>query len=54
AMKCNNDPVLLRTLINLGVSFDCASLGEIQSIINAGVNPDRIIYANTIKAISHL
>ncbi|EDV19169.1 uncharacterized protein TRIADDRAFT_62377 [Trichoplax adhaerens] len=54
AMKCNNDPVLLRTLINLGVSFDCASLGEIQSILNAGVNPDRIIYANTIKAISHL
>ncbi|RDD36034.1 hypothetical protein TrispH2_011795, partial [Trichoplax sp. H2] len=26
AVKCNNDPVLLRILINLGVNFDCASM----------------------------
>ncbi|EDV28385.1 uncharacterized protein TRIADDRAFT_53993 [Trichoplax adhaerens] len=54
AVKCNNDPVLLRILINLGVNFDCASMAEMQLILDAGVHPDRIVYANTIKAVSHL
>ena len=25
AMKCNNDPVLLKMLTGLGIGFDCAS-----------------------------
>jgi len=25
AMKCNNDPVILKMLAGLGIGFDCAS-----------------------------
>lgn len=49
-MKCNPDPVLIRALVlanNCG--FDCASVGEMTTVIKAGANPRRIIYANPNK-----
>ncbi|XP_004310179.1 PREDICTED: ornithine decarboxylase-like [Fragaria vesca subsp. vesca] len=54
AVKCNPHPDLLATLVAHGSSFDCASRSEIESILALGVSPDRIIYANPCKGISHI
>ena len=54
AVKCNYDPVLLQTLAALGTGFDCASKQEIETILNLGVDPSRIIYANPCKQNSHI
>ena len=50
AVKCNNDRNVVKTLIALGTSFDCASLEEIKMILDLGVSPKKIIYANPCKA----
>ncbi|PWY99091.1 ornithine decarboxylase [Testicularia cyperi] len=52
AVKCNPDPYVLRLLASLGTGFDCASNAEIESVLNIGVSPARIIYANPCKAAS--
>ncbi|KAG0316758.1 hypothetical protein BGZ99_006693 [Dissophora globulifera] len=49
AMKCNPDPMVMRLLASLGAGFDCASKNEIQSVLEMGVDPSRIIYANPCK-----
>ena len=106
AVKCNNNPVILKILAALGTGFDCASKvrlcaselasfesfsghsqsqlfnhklelcgirkliatilystawynvlcpqNEIETVLNLGAAPDRIIYANPCKQISHL
>jgi ornithine decarboxylase len=54
AVKCNDDYHVLKTLATLGTGFDCASEGEIRKILDLGVDPSRIIYANPAKMGSHL
>lgn len=55
AVKCNNDPVLLRLLADLGCGFDCASRGEIDQVINSGLaSGDGIIYANPCKTRAYI
>lgn len=54
AVKCNSDKMVLKILGSMGCNFDCASAGEIQMILDIGIKPDRIIYANPTKQISHL
>ncbi|XP_055316889.1 ornithine decarboxylase 1-like [Sitodiplosis mosellana] len=54
AVKCNDSPIVLQTLATLGTGFDCASKGEIAMVMNYGVAPQSIIYANPTKPISHL
>ncbi|XP_068605760.1 ornithine decarboxylase-like isoform X1 [Brachionichthys hirsutus] len=54
AVKCNNTPVVLKTLSALGTGFDCASKNEIDLVLSLGVTPDDIIYAHTIKPLSHI
>ncbi|KAJ3124116.1 hypothetical protein HK098_001385 [Nowakowskiella sp. JEL0407] len=54
AVKCNPDPMVLQTLNNLGTGFDCASKAEIQAILDQGIDPSRIIYANPCKQSSHI
>jgi ornithine decarboxylase len=49
AVKANPDPAVLRLLAELGSSFDCASVAEIDMALAAGATPDRISYGNTIK-----
>lgn len=49
AVKCNPDPALVATLATLGSNFDCASPEEIQQVIDLGVDPERILYANPCK-----
>ncbi|KAJ6543568.1 ornithine decarboxylase [Mycena vulgaris] len=52
AVKCNPDPYVLRLLAALGAGFDCASNGEISQVLDIGVDPARVIYANPCKAVS--
>lgn len=54
AVKCNDDFAVLKILADLGASFDCASKGEIQKVLNQGVSTSRIIYANPCKQASFL
>ena len=49
AVKCNNTTVVLETLAALGLGFDCASKAEIDSILDMGVSPGNIIYANPLQ-----
>lgn len=53
-MKANDIRVVLETLVALGISFDCASMGEMMKILSLGVSPDRIIFANPTKFPSHI
>lgn len=54
AVKCNPDPYVLRLLAELGTGFDCASNNEIKQVLDVGVSPDRIIFANPCKATSFI
>ena len=38
----------------MGTGFDCASIGEIKKVLELGVDPSRIIYANPAKHPGHL
>ncbi|WP_439528777.1 type III PLP-dependent enzyme [Pannonibacter sp.] len=49
AVKANPAPEILSALAELGSSFDCASVGEIEMVLAAGASADRISYGNTIK-----
>uniref|UniRef100_A0A8C3XBZ9 Ornithine decarboxylase n=1 Tax=Catagonus wagneri TaxID=51154 RepID=A0A8C3XBZ9_9CETA len=54
AVKCNNNPWVLRVLAALGTGFDCASQVELEQVLGLGVAPSRIIYANPCKPVSHI
>jgi ornithine decarboxylase len=56
AVKCNPDPLIVKLLAKLGISFDCASIREIKQVLSETIQNDtnRIIYANPCKIISHL
>lgn len=54
AMKCNNDPVILKMLTGLGIGFDCASKTEMQTMLGMGVPSSKIVYANPCKQASHI
>ncbi|KDR16679.1 Ornithine decarboxylase, partial [Zootermopsis nevadensis] len=54
AVKCNDSLAVLEVLAALGTGFDCASKGEIKKILELGVDPRRIIFANPAKPASHI
>ncbi|KAI9749536.1 MAG: Ornithine decarboxylase [Lichina confinis] len=54
AVKCNPDPQVLRLLAELGTGFDCASKQEIQQVLDTGVDPSRILYAQPCKTNSYV
>ncbi|KAJ3067222.1 hypothetical protein HDU98_009589 [Podochytrium sp. JEL0797] len=54
AMKCCPDPMVIKTLVTLGTGFDCASRSEIETALQYGVDPSKIIYANPCKQTSHI
>jgi ornithine decarboxylase len=49
AVKANPAPEVLKLLAELGSSFDCASVAEIDMAFAAGATAERISYGNTIK-----
>lgn len=54
AVKCNDDMGVLTVLSKLGTGFDCASKAEIQKVLDLNVAPERIVYANPCKQLSHI
>ena len=54
AVKCCPEPLVIQTLAALGCGFDCASQKEMEDVLETGVPPSDIIYANTIKGVEHL
>jgi len=55
-VKCNPEPLLLNTLYDAGVSFDCASEAELVAVrdLARGRATDRILYANPCKSARDL
>ncbi len=49
AVKANPHPFIIRTLKEVGSSFDVASFQEIELVLSQGVSPEKMIFANTIK-----
>ncbi|MFG1282474.1 type III PLP-dependent enzyme [Xanthobacter autotrophicus] len=49
AVKANPDAAILQALEEMGSSFDCASVGEIEMVLATGAGADRISFGNTIK-----
>jgi ornithine decarboxylase len=54
AIKCNSNPVILKTLVDLGIGFDCASQEEISTMLKMGVDSSRIIFANPCKPVAYI
>ncbi len=54
AVKANPAPEILKLLAELGACFDVASVSETESVLAAGVTPDRISYGNTVKKESEI
>lgn len=55
AVKCNPNREVVRVLATTsGCGFDCASPAEIGQVLQCGVDPSRIIYANPCKDVAAL
>jgi len=54
AVKANPAPEILKLLVELGSSFDVASIAETRTVLAAGAPPERISYGNTIKKESEI
>ena len=54
ALKAQHNANTLKLLADNGCGFDVASLGEVQSVIAAGVPVSKILYAQPYKQPSHL
>lgn len=54
AVKANPNPAILQHLASRGAGFDCASEAEIEAVLELGVTPDRIIFANPCKPLAHI
>eukprot|EP01027_Heterolobosea_sp_BB2_P008946 GEZU01013251.1.p1 GENE.GEZU01013251.1~~GEZU01013251.1.p1 ORF type:complete len:452 (+),score=162.53 GEZU01013251.1:237-1592(+) len=57
AIKCNPHPALIRTIRAMGGCFDCASKGEIATVLNLcpDLNPTTdIIFANPCKQVADM
>ena len=54
AMKASPAVEVINLLASLGSNFDCASIYELDRVLDCGVTPDRISYGNTIKKAEHV
>lgn len=55
AVKCNPDPLILKTLALLGTGFDCASEAEFDLVLKMKLtSADKIVFANPCKRANHL
>ena len=54
AMKCCDEPHLLKFVADHGLGFDCASMKEIETIIGLGVDANRIVFSHPLKSIASL
>lgn len=49
AVKSNSHPFILKTFADAGTGFDVASIHEMKTLLDMGVSPDRMVFANTVK-----
>lgn len=49
AVKSNNSPHILRTLVEEGFGFDCASAQEVSDVLSVGGKAEDIVFSNTCK-----
>lgn len=54
AIKCNPDDTVIKLMMSMDMSFDCASKNEISKVISTGCPPNKIIYANPCKMIEQI
>jgi len=54
AVKSNPDKAIVKTLKAMGCGFDCASQAELQMVLDMGVAPSDVIFANPCKMNPHL
>ncbi|XP_050533773.1 ornithine decarboxylase-like isoform X2 [Daktulosphaira vitifoliae] len=54
AVKCNDNVIALKIFAAFDFGFDCFTEGEIKKVLDLGVNPSRIIFANPTKILSHV
>ncbi|CAH2355962.1 ornithine decarboxylase [[Candida] railenensis] len=54
AVKCNTDIEVIKRLAKLGCNFDCASKQEFETVLDLGIEPERIVYANPCKTNSYI
>ncbi|MCQ2335226.1 MAG: diaminopimelate decarboxylase [Paludibacteraceae bacterium] len=50
ALKACHTPEVMQTIFDAGLGADCVSGGEVRAAIEAGVSPDRIVFAGVAKA----
>lgn len=50
AMKCNPDVEMIKTMIECGLGFDCASRGEIELALSLGADPKDIGFFHPVKS----
>jgi ornithine decarboxylase len=53
-MKCNSADEVLQTLAGVGASFEIASLGELGYLQRNGIDPEGVLYSNTVKPPTHV
>ncbi|WP_131668638.1 type III PLP-dependent enzyme [Psychrobacter pygoscelis] len=54
AMKASPANEVIGLLASLGSNFDCASIYELDRVLDNGVDGERISYGNTIKKAAHV
>jgi len=54
AMKCNPAPEVLRTLAGRGSGFEVASVFELRTLCDLGVDPAEVLYSNPVKPPAHI
>ena len=54
AMKASPAVEVIELLADLGSNFDCASIYELDRVLDCGVDTSRISYGNTIKKAKHV
>jgi len=54
AVKANPHQSIVKLFVDAKTGFDVASTGEIKNVLDAGADPRRLIFANTIKSPSAL
>jgi ornithine decarboxylase len=51
AVKPNNHAVVLREVYERGGNFDVCSAGEIDTVLNTGINPATLVHSHPVKSI---
>jgi ornithine decarboxylase len=52
--QANPDPHIIAALAKAGAGFDCASLQEIEVVLQAGGHPSSILFSNPTKLAFHI